>query len=236
MKVKLILFVIILLAIIAVNIAFIIYVYKLKKPKPGIPCKVNQPTWNWDSSCNYIEETSFDESLKSPSNLRPYLVGFQFSQGAGNSIFLPCWYRFRYVNVKTGGYSEFSDWCSYPVLSGGCKLPCPGGNCGNYIKQGYYSCGYNQPILGISTSSSQYNPLAPQTEEVIYINLHRYVSPNPENITPPDPDVQDEIVGLLLPTQNFNGQKYYTCVDVLNNPCKSGCQTPKQCYQQNYCS
>ena len=50
----------------------------------------------------------YDGSLKSPAHLRPALTDFRHSGGSGPSVFLPCWYRFRYVDVKTGGYSDFS--------------------------------------------------------------------------------------------------------------------------------
>ena len=223
--------------VITLLIIFSLWVERLKKPSPGRDCH-DTSDWLWDDTCTYIQEKSYDPSLKSPEKLYPVLTGFVNSTGAGNSIFLPCWYRFRYVNVKTGSYSDFSDWSQSPVMSGSCCLPCPGGpgNCPSTVKQGYYSCPSNQPTIGIEKSLVQYSPTEMQKDgSFIFLNLHRYVGSDPSDANPPPKNVKDEIIGYLLPTTFVGNTSYYSWVDVLSNPCKEGCKTPSWCRKQSNC-
>lgn len=208
----------------------------MQQPTPGRNCKKSSD-WLWDDSCLYITETGPDNSLESPAELFPVLTGFQNSSGAGPSIFLPCWYRFRYVNVKTGGYSDFSAWTQSPVMSGNCCLPCPNGPgyCSN-ISQGYSSCSFNQPTIGVAQSVVQYNPSEQQPDgSFIYMNLHRYVGSSSSDMTPPADDVNDEIVGYLLPTVYVGNTQYYSWIDVMYNPCEKGCSMPSLCQSQGTC-
>jgi len=225
-------------AFIILLVFFGLWVRKLQKPTPGRNCKENSD-WVWDDSCLYLQEKFYDSSLQSPKDLFPSLTGFTYSKGAGASIFLPCWYRFRYVNVKTGGYSDFSAWSKSPVISGSCCLPCPGGvgQCPSTIKQGYNSCSFNQPTIGIDQTTVQYTPTQMQPDGgFIYMNLHRYVGTDPADNTPPPADATDEIVGYLLPTSYVGNTAYYSWIDVMYNPCNKGCNMPTWCQSNTPCS
>lgn len=205
----------------------LIWVMKLPKPSSHRDCRRGSD-WVWNSSCLYLNEKFHDPSLKSPKDLSPVLVNFRYSEGSGPSFFRPCWYRFRYVNVKTGGYSDFSSWTKSPVISGGKDLPCPDGKC--HFKEGKPSCTFNQPVIGIAEDQVEYSPTQQTSDQsFIYMNLHRYVGDSPTDSEPPPDDVNDEIIGFLLPPQFVGGKKYYTWTDALSNPCKTGCPFPKWC-------
>ena len=196
------------------------WTYTLPKPSPGSGC-TNNTSWVWDESCLFIKEVKLDPSLASPKGIAPVLVGFTKSAGAGPPLFLPMWYRFRYVNVLTGGYSEYSDWTKSSVMSGSCCLPCDG-VCPFSV--GDVTCTYNQPVIGINRTNIKYSPkLAQKNGEFIYMNLHRYVGKVGDD-KPPD-NAKDEIVGMMIMPKG----KYFACIDVLNNPCKKGCQVPDLC-------
>lgn len=192
------------------------WVKTLEKPSPGNSCKNG---WMWDDTCTYIKEIKQDATLKSPS-APPSLINFTKSEGAGPPIFLPMWYRYRYVNVVTGGYSEFSPWSKAPVMSGECDLPCIDDKCS--FTTGPGSCTFNQPVVGVDKSSIEYSPVDKGTGgELIYMNLHRYVGQEP-----PTDTTKDEIVGVMIVPRSG---KYYTYIDVLKNPCIKGCKTPTLC-------
>jgi len=131
-------------------------VYILQKPKPGRGC--TGTGFVWAKNCLYLEERFKDPTLSSPNGIIPYLVNFEHATGAGNSIFKNCWYRLRYVNTKTGGYSDFSEWTQTAVRSGSTTLPVAPGIT---IPQGKDSCSFNQPTIGIPLSASAYSPLEP---------------------------------------------------------------------------
>ena len=218
-------------SIIVLLIIFTLWVNKLQQPTPGIDCRANS-NWVWDSSCMFFQEKFQDTTLESPSKLHPVLTGFTYAKGGGNSIFLPMWYRFRYVNVLTGGYSDFSEWTQSPVISGSCCLPCPDGPgvCPSTITPGFGSCSYNQPTVGISTADAQYNPMESQPDgSFIYMNLHRYVSSSATDNDPPPEDATDQIVGFLNPGNTVENIQYYDWADVIYNPCVSECIQPTWC-------
>lgn len=211
---------------------FAYWVVTMNKPSPGVDC-TEKSDWVWDSSCLYFQEKFRDSTLQSPQNLNLVLTGFKFASGGGPSIYLPMWYRFRYVNVLTGGYSDFSDWTQTPVISGSCCLPCIDGvgQCSSQVQSGYASCQANQPTIGIETDKAQYSPSTPISGGgFIYMNLHRYTGTDPTDNTPPPKNVTDEIVGFLKPGGYVNGKQYYDWTDVLFNPCQEKkCQTPTWC-------
>lgn len=192
----------------------------------------------WNSTCTYINEVSPDSSLASPSALSLNLLKFENIPGAGNALNLPMWYRFRYVNANTGGYSDFSSWTDTSVYAGSKTLPCQGGagNCSSqYIPAN--TCNFNQPTLGIPTNTLQYPLMRPTSNgQTIYANVHRYVGTSLDSLPPcnagqnPSTDncinVQDEIIGILLPPTTMNGIQYNSIIDVLNNPCKTASQCP----------
>jgi len=201
------------------------WVYKLPKPTPGTGCNSNM---KWDPNCEYIQEIHPDPTLASPKALQLKLVNFQSAQGVGPSLFVGCWYRFRYVNTATGGYSDFSKWTASPIYAGACELPCDG-TCN--FPTGLGSCSYNQPSVGIDTTQSHYSPkeTTPQ-KSFIYINIHRYVNfANPFSTTPPDDNVEDEIIGVGIMPLSSKGKSYWGIIDATDNPCKNGCTMPSTC-------
>lgn len=215
---------------------FLVWLEKLQKPTPGKSCKSGSDSdFMWNDSCLYIDEVKYDSSLQSPKNLSPVLTNFTTASGSP-SFYKPAWYRFRYVNTKTGAYSDFSGWSKSPVISGSCCLPCPGGKCSFNV--GGSTCSANQPQIGIASDEVQYSPTKLQPDgSFIYMNLHRYVDNDITNTTPPDDSVQDEIVGYLLPTAFVGGKTYYTWTDALKNPCEGkSCPTPTWCKTRSDCS
>jgi len=212
------------------------WVWDMHEPSPGVNCEKNSD-WVWNSSCLYFQEITPDPSLADPSELSLALTDFKYASGAGGSIFLPMWYRFRYVNVLTGGYSNFSSWTQTPVLSGSCCLPCIGGQGQCSFSTGYDSCTFNQPSIGISSKDAQYNPNQMQPDgSFIYMNLHRYVGNSASDTDPPPDDAEDEIVGYLYPQTSIDGVTYYYWTDILFNPCNNYCSTPSWCQKQSSCS
>lgn len=200
----------------------------MQKPSPGKNCKSSG--WKWDDSCLYFEELQPDPTLLTPAGIKPYLIGFDYSASAGNPLVLPMWYRFRYVNVNTGGYSDFSEWTQSPVISGSCCLPCPEGAGKCSFSEGGGTCSFNRPTIGVKKEEAQYDPYTPTlTGDYIYINIHRYVGSDFSDISPPDENVQDEIVGYLIPGKVYNGETYYYLIDVLFNPITSSFTVPNWC-------
>lgn len=231
--------VLIVLSVSLVVIIIIIGIFlweKFKKKRVGVDCH-KKSSWKWNKTCLFIEERFKDNTLKSPLNIKPVLTSFKYARGGGNSIFLPCWYRIRYVNVLTGGYSDFSDWTESPIMSGSCCLPCPDGVgiCSSDVETGYESCGANQPSIGISSKESSYDPETSVGGKQIFINLHRYVAKSPHDFNKPDNDVTDQIVGTLQPGSYIDGVRYYEWTDVLFNPCSQGCSIPNWCKVNNKC-
>ena len=212
-------------------IIFLVYMILLKEPNPFKKCHEDKAGL-WDESCTHIQEKKYDPSLKSPEGISPVLINFSNSVGLNyKPFYLPVWYRFRYVNSKTGGYSRFSSWTKSPIISGGCCLPCPEGpgkNCP--FLDGYDSCDYNKISIGVPKNQVVYYP-----GQEIYMNLHRYTGSSYNDNTPPGNDVQDEIVGVLLAQKYLSSDnvKYFYWIDVLSgSPCDNGCDIPVQCYSE----
>ena len=191
--------------------------------------KCSGTDWVWDNSCLFFKELSYDASLKDPSEIPMYLADFRYVKGAGPSLCYPMWYRFVYVDVKTGGYSKPSPWTSIPIQSGASVFPCYESsdeyhnNFVSSVKCPFNTsntCKFNQPVVGIVFS--QYKPFVEQNNKIIGINVHRYTG-RWNDLTPPDNSEMGEIIGILTNTQS-HGVKY-TCTDVVFNPCigKSEC-------------
>jgi hypothetical protein len=221
--------------IILLLLYFIWWVKTLSAPTPGKSC--HNTGWSWNNSCLYFDEKEYDPTLTSPAELQPYLIDFSNSPSAGNPLYLPMWYRFRYVNVITGGYSDFSKWSASPVISGGCCLPCKDGVGKCSFTQGPSTCSYNSPVIGIAQSDSAYNPQSMQSDgSFIYINVHRYVGKLYTETSPPADNVEDEIVGYMIPSAAY-GSSYYILKDILYNPCNSGNQySVGTCSKPTWCS
>jgi len=203
-------------------------VYSLKKPSVGVNCHKQNTDWKWSQNCNYIEEEGPSSNLESPKHLKMSLIKFSYSPAGGPAFTQPTWYRFRYVNVKTGKYSEFSSWMKSPVQSGSDTLPCE-----NKCIQGTETCTFNRPVVGIQTKDSKYDPtkniIIDNEPTMIYINVHRWVNPIVDDHKQPSSDVKDEIVGLAMPYVSSEG-KFLVFTDLGNNPCqKIRCQPNPKC-------
>jgi len=232
-----------LVGVIVLTVLFGLYVWNLQPT----PHKCSHATgtggsknWLWNSKCTGIQEIFYDSSIKSPGNTKPYLTEFKKGNVTeiGGSIFKPCWYRFRYVNTKTGAYSDFSDWTDYPVMSGSCCLPCFGGpnKCSSSVNPGYNSCQDNYPVIGALSSKIHYKPDISNSNGQYVINLHRYVGDvkNGKNVKPPK-TAKTEVVGMLM-IPSPDGM-FYTWNDILENPCgKKKCSTPSWCLTPKKCN
>jgi hypothetical protein len=216
---KLIWYLIIIAAILAL-LYFGWYTYKLDQPLPGQDCHSagsgSGPQVLWNTDCLSIQEKAPDNTLLSPTHVPIYLLDFKKSSSAGPAWNVPTWYRIRYVNAYTGGYSDFSQWHG-PIFAGYDKLPYPSSS----SNQGVTTCGYNKPTVGVPIEYASYLlPDKPVDNELIFINLHRYTT-SPSDLNPPTTDVSDQIVGSLITKQKMNGTTYLAWVDVMYNPCKS---------------
>lgn len=198
------------LAIIAVAIVWlIVYVYKLEKPLPG-NCdylKSSKPDIKWSSDCSYIQELLSDSSLTTPTEPL-FLTRFTPSPSLGEPWGVNVWYKYKYVNSKTGGYSAASPWTKTPISAGSTNLPCQGGNCSNVQYTGKDSCKSNLPQLSLTS-------LAYPVGSDNYINVHRYVSSLNSTSAPAD-SVDGKIVGTIIP----NGTGGGTFIDTSASPCK----------------
>jgi hypothetical protein len=197
------------LGIIAIFLVWLIYyVYKLEKPLPG-NCdylKVSKPDVKWSPDCSYIQELVLDTSLQTPTEPL-FLTRFSSSPTLGQPWGANVWYKYKYVNSKTGGYGKASPWTQSPISAGSTNLPCQSGNCSSIQYSGKDSCKSNLAQLKI-------NSLAYPLGSDNYINVHRYVSPL-NTTTPPVDSVDGKIVGMVLP----NGAGGGTFIDLSTSPC-----------------
>lgn len=203
---------------------FFVYVLFLQNPSM-INCSNNSYMWN--QNCIGFQENFLDDSLKIPS--KPLsLVSFDNVQGAGNPIYLPMWYKYKYINLKTGGYSKSSEWTDKPIIAGSCCLPCLNDNCDFSI--GFSTCNSNSPKIGIFEKDLDYKPFSIDEDGNSYgINIHRYVDPNPNRTTPPSQDEDGVIIGYLIYGGIVQNQGVAVWNDVLANPCSRGCQVTNNC-------
>lgn len=208
--------IVLLLIVVCLLIWFIWYIYKLEQPSPG-NCsylKVSQPDIKWSSDCSYIEELVPDDSIKTPT-LPMYLSKFTSSPSLGPAWGASVWYRYRYVNSKTGGYGKFSPWTLSPITSGSSNLPCQlgPGKCSGMESSGKDSCTSNLATLTV-------NNLDYPVGSDIYVNVHRYATLAAE-VTPPLATSPDKIVGMVIPTGNLsNVNPSGTFIDISDSPCK----------------
>lgn len=212
--VLIVILVIILFILIAVSIVIYFYFDSTRST-----CSSSE--WVWDSSCLFFREISPDDSLKTPSQVL-YLLNFNNTPGGGPSVCLPMWYKFKYVNLVTGGYSKASKWTTLPVQAGAENLPC-NGKCP--FPTGSASCKFNQPVIG--TSNLDYIPFQRQPDgSFIGVNVHRYVG-RWGDTQPPSDNEEGTIIGILVPSSSEN----FTCTDVLFNPCigQSACNRCPNC-------
>lgn len=221
-------FLIVLLIMVAVVLCYFEFkLYFLKKPTPGSSC-----SGAFSSDCSTINETTPDESLISPTGKSLELISFTNDVNfPGLPFYQPVWYRFRYVNGTTGGYSGWSDWCSHPIQSGGCCFPCT--DCGNIA--GVNSCQNNKLTVGIPISNLDYTlETLVGNGDVVYAVVHSYLG-NVNEVTPPSSPTNDTIVGYLIPGSLVNGIQYYSVLDT-TNPCQKCIQTSCMSNSSDSCS
>ncbi len=214
MKTSSLIWISIIIVLIICLVVFAIWVNNLTKPTHGVNCKTKSD-WKWDDSCSYFQELEYDPTISSPSGVNLNLLKFEYSTAGGSPMALPMWYRFRYVNVNTGKYSDFSNWTPSAVQVGSTALPYPSDIQGT---SGRDTCKFNKPTIGILADDAAYNLTSVLPDgSFIYMNIHRYVNKDITSAEPPSSTVQDEIIGYLIP-QSISGNKYYVLIDVLHNP------------------
>nr|QBK85753.1 MAG: membrane protein [Marseillevirus LCMAC101] len=226
--------IIILIMFILATIGFAIWVQMLNPvTKKCNQLKKESPAWN--ENCLYPQAIGKpDSSIADPSDKQLYMAGFSYSAAGGLPLCLPLWYRFRYVNDKSGNYSPFSKWTCSAVMAGGTNLPCDP-NCPDSCDKrisGDASCSFNRVAMGV-TEALQDGISSPEKDGSInWAVVYRYVGKENNVDTPPseDPNVGDPL-GFLVPSSSYSG---YTNVftDVGNNPCpvvKASVGCPQKC-------
>lgn len=244
-------FVVILSLTVVWLVFFGIHVKNMKEPQPG-NTKECSKTGKWsDDACLIPQELAYDPTLLSPTGKKMQLISFvKNTQLPFAPYYNPVWYRFRYVNTSTGGYSNFSDWTQAPVMSGSCCLPCVNGISQNKVgvcpqgtPTGFASCGSNYATLGILESDLDYSPLNPLSSGGgnVVASVHVYVGKSGDMTQPAD-DVNDTIIGFITSTAtNIQGSKYATFID-MSDPCGKGnsgggvCKKNQQCSSSFSCS
>lgn len=194
------------LIIVAGGLVYLIYkVYKLDKPSPG-NCdylKSSNPGIKWSSDCSYIQELLLGSSIQTPTEILK-LTKFTSSPSLGEAWSVDVYYKYKYVNSKTGEYGKASPWTRTAVTAGSTTLPC--GTC-NIQFSGKDSCRSNLPELTIDNISYP-------VDSDFYANVHRYTTPK-GSPAPVDSD-DGKIVGMLYPSGSGGG----TFIDTSSSPCK----------------
>lgn len=227
---------IILIMFILMIVGFSVWVYTL--PPPYVKnCKEWRKTNPaMSENCLYPEAIGVqDPDMKDPSDMELFMTDFAYSSSGGLPLCRPLWYRFRYVNDKSGNYSKFSEWTCSAVMAGGTNLPCakgcPEGSCDERIS-GAASCSFNKVTMGV-TEALQYAMDSQEDGSVNWAVVYRYVGQDGDDVAkPPAEDVDiGEPLGTLRQSSSYTG---YTNIftDIGNNPCpqvnsKVGC--PQKC-------
>ena len=162
----------------------------------------------WNDDCSSIQEKNLDTNIPKPTESL-YLSRFTSSESLGPPLATHVWYRYKYVNGKTGSYGQFSPWTKSPIIAGGKDLPCKD-DCSNID---YDKCESN--LVQVSIDS-----LDAKVENNMYANVYRYISKTANQ--PTDNTKNDELIGMLIP----DGHKGGKFIDI-NSPCKkSSCRNP----------
>jgi hypothetical protein len=197
------------LIIVAVGIAYLIYrVYKLEKPSPG-NCdyvKSTNPDVKWSSDCSYVQELLLTTAIQTPSEPL-HLTKFTSAPSLGPAWSVDVYYKYKYVNSKTGEYGKSSKWISSPITANSTKLPCGPEGCTNVQFTGKDSCRSNLPQLSV-------NKLSYPVGSDFYANVHRYVATH--GSSSPSDSEDGKIVGMLYPDGSGGG----TFIDTSSSPCK----------------
>lgn len=199
------------LSIVAIGIAYLIYkIYKLEKPSPG-NCdyvKSRNPNVKWSNDCSYIQELLLDTSIQTPT-IPLTLTKFTSAASLGPAWSVNVWYKYKYVNSKTGEYGKSSPWTKTAITAGSSTLPCGNSDasntCGTLQFSGKDSCKSNLPQLQVP------NLLYPVGSDY-YANVHRYVS---SSSLQPDDKTDGKVVGMLYPDGNGGGM----FIDTSSSPC-----------------
>lgn len=195
------------LVITACALIYLAYkVYKLPKPSPG-NCdyvKSINPDVKWSDDCSYVQELLLGPSIQAPVSPL-YLTKFTASASLGPAWSVDVYYKYKYVNGKTGEYGKSSPWTKTAITAGSSKLPCGGTVC-NIQFSGKDSCRSNLPELSVDN-------LAYSPGSDFYANVHRYVTSS-GSTSPPDTE-DGKIVGMLYP----NGSGGGTFIDTSSSPC-----------------
>lgn len=206
MQTKTIITIIILSFIAAMLVWLIRKIYTLEKPAPG-NCdyiKSRDPTLKWNSDCTSFQELLLDPSLSTPTEPF-YLDKFTSSPSLGQPWGVNVWYKYKYVNGKTGGFSKSSPWTQYPIYAGSPNLPCENESC-NITYSGKDSCKSNLAQLKIKNIAY---PLGSD----IMVNVHRYVT-SLTNKDKPSDSIDGNLVGYVI--QTGSGGIF---IDTSKSPC-----------------
>lgn len=199
------------LIIVAAAITYLIYrVYKLEKPSPG-NCdyvKSTNPDVKWSNDCSYIQELLLDTSIQTPTEPL-YLTKFTSSPSLGPAWSVDVYYKYKYVNGKTGEYGKSSTWTKSAIRAGSINLPCNSNDSSvcNIQFSGKDSCKSNLPQLNV-------DKLVYPPGSNFYANVHRYVTS--AGSSPPDSTIDGKVVGMIYP----NGSGGGVFIDTSSSPCK----------------
>ena len=186
-------------------ISYILYLSLTStKPHPG-NCDEKKKQKNglrWSEDCRYIQENKLVATISKPSESL-YLSSFTVSPSLGPPLSTHVWYRYKYVNGKTGDYGQFSPWTKSPIIAGGDGLPCKDDDCSAIDN----NCNNNRVELSLDS-------LDAKAQDDMYANIYRYVSNKADQ--PSDDTKQDELIGMLFP----HGPKGGKFIDV-DTPCKT---------------
>ena len=213
---------IILVMFILMIIGFAVWVYTMPSPSTRLCKQWRKTNPAMNETCLYpMAIGTLDSSMKDPSEMQLFMANFSYSDAGGLPLCLPLWYRFRYVNDKTGNYSPFSQWTCSAVTAGGTDLPCfedcPKNSCDERIS-GEASCSFNRVTMGVTTDL-QYGMIPQEDGSMNWAVVYRYVGQADDVAEQPsDDDNVGDPLGMLRQSSSYSG---YTNVfdDVGNNPC-----------------
>jgi len=197
------------ITVILILLIYLLYVsINITKSHPGT-CDSMKNTLLWNDDCTFIQEKLYDNNIETPTESL-HLSRFSKSSSFGPPLGANVWYRYKYVNGRTGGYGKFSPWTKSPIIAGGENLPCKNDNCDEMKDSGKQSCRNN--IVEVSVDD-----LGADIKNDMYANVYRYVAPANKSEQPSDNTEKDELIGYLIPS-GVKGGKF---IDVSTSPCET---------------